>query len=101
VSDTGGSDLCLGFREVFADELRLLESGLRLLHERLLVVDDGDVLLGQVTDLAVFNLPKLLCYLADEAEVVRDDDHATLELFDREGEGVDGLHIQVVRRLVQ
>ena len=37
-----------------------------VLDEHLLVVDDGDVLLGQVLDLAVLDLPELVCDLRDE-----------------------------------
>lgn len=40
-------------------------------------------------------------YLVDEPEVVRDEHETALELVDGLGQGVDGLQVQVVRRLIQ
>ena len=66
------------------EQLRLLERGLTwrmtrqreavqgvrtiltVLHQQLLVVDDGDVLLRQVADLPVLDLPQLFGDLRDE-----------------------------------
>ena len=40
-------------------------------------------------------------YLVDEPEVVTDEYNSTLVVLDRIGQGVNGLHVQVVGRLVQ
>ena len=40
-------------------------------------------------------------YLSYESEVVADQDHPSLKLIDGAGKSVDGLHVQMVGRLVQ
>ena len=40
-------------------------------------------------------------YLVDKPEVVGDEDEAALEAVDGVGEGVDGLHVEVVGGLVE
>ena len=49
-----------------AEQLGLLQCCVRCLDEFLLVVDDGEILLGQVLDLAILDLPELLRDLRDE-----------------------------------
>lgn len=49
-----------------SSELGLGDGSLRPLCEPVLVVDDGQVLLGQVLELFVLDLPKLLRDLRDE-----------------------------------
>ena len=76
--------LRLRLARALAEQLRLLECGLTwrmmrqrevvqevrtiltVLHQQLLVVDDGDVLLRQVADIPVLDLPQLLGDLRDE-----------------------------------
>ena len=88
--------LRLGSRCGFADEFCFLDGGYRLPHEVLFVIDDRDILFGQVANLVVGNFPKFLRYLRDEAEVVRDDDHAALEVLDSPGESINRCHVQVI-----
>ena len=49
-----------------AEQLGLLQCCVRCLDEFLLVVDDGEILLGQVLDLAILDLPELLRDLRDK-----------------------------------
>lgn len=81
--------LRLGFRCGFADEFCFLDGGYRLPHEVLFVIDNRDILSGQVANLVVCNFPKFLRNLRDEAEVVRDDDHTAFEVFDSTSESID------------
>lgn len=63
--ETGLLNLCLTCWLGFAGAVRIWE--LTSLGESLLVVDDGDVLLGQVLDSLVLDLPQLLSDLRDES----------------------------------
>ena len=81
--------LRLGSRCGFADKFCFLNGGHRLPHEVLFVIDNRDVVSGQVANLVVCNFPKFFRYLRDEAEVVRDDDDAAFEIFDSTGESID------------
>lgn len=48
------------------------------------------------------NVVRSVCSdLVDEPEVVADEHHAAVEVVDGVGECVDGLHVQMVGRLVQ
>lgn len=60
----GGKEdgLCLAL----SSELGLGDGSLRPLCEPVLVVDDGQVLLGQILELFVLDLPELLRDLRDE-----------------------------------
>ena len=60
----------------------------RHVSTRLAVVDDPDLRHCLV-----------LAHAADEARVVADEHHAALERLQRLRERVDGLHVQMVRRL--
>ena len=81
--------LRLGFRCGFADEFCFLDGGYRFPHEVLFVINNRDILFGQVANLVVCNFPKFFRYLGDEAEVVRDDDHAAFEVFDGTSESIN------------
>ena len=84
-----------------AEQLGLLQCCVRRLDEFLLVIDDGEILLGQVLDLAILDFPKFLSDLRDKSEVVGDDDNTTLKVLDGKGESVNGGHIQMVSRLIE
>jgi hypothetical protein len=86
---TTGDLLRLGSRGGFADEFCFLNGSYRLPHEVLFVIDNRDILSGQVANRVVCNFPKFLRYLRDEAEVVRDDDHAAFEVFDSTSKSID------------
>jgi hypothetical protein len=86
---TAGDLLRLGPRCGFADEFGFLNGSHRLPHEVLFVIDNRDILFGQVADFVVCNFPKFLRYLRDEAEVVRDDDHAAFKVFDSTSESIN------------
>jgi len=82
-------NLCPCFRCRLANELRFFNGCHGLFDEIPFVVNDGDILFREITDLVVCNFPKLLRYLRDEAEVVRDDDHAAFEVFDGTSESIN------------
>ena len=86
---TAGDLLRLGPRCGFADEFCFLNGSHGLPHEVLFIIYNRDILSGQVADLVVCNFPKFLRYLGDEAEVVRDDDHAALKVFDSTSESIN------------
>lgn len=81
--------LRLGSRCGFADEFCLFNGSYRVPHKVLFVVDNRDILFCQVPNLVVCNLPKFLCYLRDEAEVVRDDYNTAFEVFDSTSESIN------------
>mmetsp|Transcript_11438 Transcript_11438/g.39017 ORF Transcript_11438/g.39017 Transcript_11438/m.39017 type:complete len:354 (-) Transcript_11438:742-1803(-) len=69
-----------------------------LLGEGLLVVLDGAVVAAHR---AVLAHPDLLGHLGDELEVVRDEDHAALEVVDRLREAVHRVRVEAVGGLVE
>ena len=52
-------------------------------------------------NISVSAFPDFLGDLVDQSEIVRNEHHATVEGFDRVGQGVDGFDIQVVCRFVE
>merc|ERR1712039_693254 len=45
--------------------------------------------------------PDVVCHLVDEPEVVTDENNSTLVVLDRIGQGINGLHVQVIGGLVK
>ena len=52
-------------------------------------------------NVAISALPDLLCDLVDQSEVVRNEDHATVEALDGISKRIDGFDIQVICRFVK
>jgi hypothetical protein len=66
----GKGPLCAAFHRRLGEQLRLLDGGVTLLHQVLLVIRDADLLLRQVDDRLVRDLPQILCDLADETCII-------------------------------
>ena len=81
--------LCLCSRCRLADELRFFNGSHGLLDEIPFVVNNSDIFSREITDLVVCNFPKLLGYLRDETEVMRDNHYTAFKVLYSTSEGVD------------
>jgi hypothetical protein len=81
--------LCSCFRCRLANELRFFNGSHGLLDEIPFVVDKGDIFFREITDLVVRNFPKLVRYLRDETEVMRDNHYTAFIILYSTSEGVN------------
>jgi hypothetical protein len=80
---------CFCFRCRLANELRFFYGSHGLLDKILFVANNGDIFSREITDLVVCDFPKLVGYLGDETEVMRNNHHTALKVLYSTSEGVN------------